>query len=108
MIIPENILPASLGFIQAAADNDDFQVDTRNDGRRSTHGTTMILLQHQAAFGEIPNYSTVSRTRRTSLNPEDYRLLIGRKEIIQPKKVEPGTLRETRALRTLDRDFLSI
>ena len=106
VIIPQNILPASLGFIQAAADNDDFQEDTR-DGRQTTHGTTMVLLQQQAEFGTVSLSGNVSKTRRTSLKPDDYQKLIYLKEINQFKKVEPKMLKETRAMRTLDRDFLS-
>lgn len=44
------------GFIQAAADNDDFQEDTL-DGKRTTHATSMVLYQYRSdlsrgRFGE--------------------------------------------------------
>ena len=104
-IIPKNILPGSLGLIQAAADDDDFQVDTR-DGNQSTHGTTMMLLQHRSQFGAVPELGTRTKTRRTSLESDEFTEFFTRTTISLPKKVEPPSVIEARAIRVMQRDFL--
>lgn len=98
VIIPPNILPASLGFIQAAADNDDFQEDTR-DGKNTTHGTTMVLFQRQG----IQNGSfarPMLKTRKRSLHSVDYKELVELKKIQTSKqKASPPSFQYSRAAR---------
>ena len=44
VILPSNIFPGS--FVQAAADNNDFQQETI-DGKMTTHATSLVLYQRK-------------------------------------------------------------
>lgn len=64
VILSPNIGGESFGFIQAAADNDDFMEDTK-DGKRTTRGTTMVQYQNQGS--KPPPYNRqLLQTRRRS------------------------------------------
>ena len=56
VIIDSNI-EGDWGFLQAAADNDDFCEDSK-DGKKTTHATTMVLYQSKliGMFSDV-NYS---------------------------------------------------
>ena len=60
VVIPPIIQEADKGFLQASADNDDFQEETI-DGRNTTHGTTMVLIQHVGDFN--PTFKRTERRR---------------------------------------------
>ena len=106
VIIPPNILPGSFGLIQAAADNDDFQESTR-DGKNTTQGTTMILFQQQAPGDRQRYVRRVEKTRKTSLNPDDYNQLMKQKHIIFAKMIKPLSYRGTEGIRKLSEDYSS-
>ena len=61
VIIPPNI-QSGAGFIQAAADNDDFCEDTI-DGKRTTHATTMVLYQHNQSEISLDGHPAKTRNR---------------------------------------------
>ena len=110
IIIPPNIQPATFGFIQAAADNDDFQEDTR-DGKNTTHGTTMVLFQRlgdvgDGRFGSKP----IVKSRARYLEPSQYMNLIKLKDMhLSKQKPSPLSIRGTAGLRTLqERSFSQI
>ena len=71
VVIPSNIRPASHGFIQTATDDDDFLEDTV-DGKNTTHGATMILIQEGSIGAEM---KTIIKTRERSLSTDSYRQL---------------------------------
>lgn len=106
VIQPPNILPGRIGFIQAAADNDDFLEHTR-DGKQTTHGTTMVLYQQQGFINQTYAHP-VAKTRNRSLNPAEYQQLLGLRNISHSKKPNPMHIRESRAVRELNQDLLAL
>ena len=74
VIIPSNIEEGDRGFIQAAADNDDFCEDSK-DGKKTTHANTMVLYQSKLSgmFAD-ENYSRpMSKTRKQTIKEIDYK-----------------------------------
>ena len=107
VIIPMNITDNSKGFIQAAADNDDFREDTKNG--KTTHGTTMVLYQsipHGQFSNRIITPRNLPKTRRTRLNVEDYGHLTKLRHIELPKQPTLPNFNEARVLQLLERNFL--
>ena len=99
VVIPPIIQPAERGLLQAAADNDDFMEETI-DGKNTTHGTTMVLLQHLGAFAPTLT-RPVSKTRQTSLEKDELRNLLSIQKAMLPKGSSFPGFRESRAIRML-------
>ena len=69
VILPSNIFPGS--FVQAAADNNDFQEETI-DGKMTTHATSLVLYQRKIEpnANQMPN-DIPKRVRERSLKDID-------------------------------------
>ena len=69
VILPSNIFPGS--FVQAAADNNDFQEETI-DGKMTTHATSLVLYQRKIEpnVNQMPN-DIPKRVRERSLKDID-------------------------------------
>ena len=69
VILPSNIFPGS--FVQAAADNNDFQEETIN-GKMTTHATSLVLYQRKIEpnVNQMPN-DIPKRVRERSLKDID-------------------------------------
>jgi hypothetical protein len=98
VVIPGNI-KGGFGFIQAAADNDDFMEDTI-DGKRTTHATTMVLYQNQSASPVCVRL--VRRTRQKRLKRSIYENLLKLRVINKAKeRPQPPSITESTVLRQI-------
>ena len=65
------------------------------------------MFQQQAPGDRQRYVRKVEKTRKTSLNPDDYNQLMKQKHIILAKKIKPMSYRGTEAIRKLSEDYSS-